>query len=253
MHCVTEQPLTRFRARRLIPAMDIPQGWYTAGSSVLWGQGRTYEFIPVEALPEVPGPLDGSFAWLSAAAMPANYGMTFGPDEDEPGDSPLNELAARVAEATAGGLTIPEEFTAFMGDRDLWSRVPSCTSCYWELGDRLVPLPNHAGPERLLRFMNDQQSCLAWYLLLEPDGVHRVAVATPEFHDELSGDSFEDMVDPTEVFICAPSFEAFVRRFWIENAIWYLTHAGKELNADMTAYLEAAKSATRAGAGVARL
>lgn len=95
--------------------------------------------------------------------------------------------------------------------------------------------------------MNDQQSCLAWYLLLERGGGHRVAVATPSFRDDPSGDTFEDAADPTEILVCAPTFEAFVRRLWIENAIWYLTHAGKPLSAELAGYLDAAKSAAGRG------
>jgi hypothetical protein len=110
-----------------------------------------------------------------------------------------------------------------------------------------VAVPDHDGPERLLRFMNEQQSCLAWYLLLEPNGQHRVAVAGPEFRDDLTGESFEDIAVPTDILICARSFEAFVRRFWIENAIWYLTRDGRPLTVELIAYLDAAKAAATKG------
>jgi len=226
--------------------MAIPEGWYTAGSGVLWGRAGTYKLIPAEALPAIDEPLDGTFAWLRSAEMPASFGMTYGPN-DACLDPPAKELVARAAEARREGLAVPPEFLAFMGDAELSSSVPSCTACFYDLGARLVAVPEHEGPERLLRFMNDQQSCLAWYLLLEPGGRHRVAVAPPHFRDEPTGDTFEDVADPRDVLVCAPSFEAFVRRFWIENAIWFWTNAGKTLPAELVAYVDAARSAAERG------
>jgi hypothetical protein len=222
--------------------MELPRGWYTAGGGVLWGDVSTYGLIPFDALPDLPGVLDGRFAWLRSAEPPPEGAMVFGPDEEHPEDPPRAALAARGLEAQQAGLALPPEFGAFLGDAALPGRVPSCTACYWELGARLLPVPGQRGPERLLRFMNDQQSCLAWYLLLEPGSRHRVAAATPRFRDDAEGDTFEDVVDPTEVLVCAPSFEAFVQRFWIENVIWYRTHEGRPLDAALAAYLDAARA-----------
>jgi hypothetical protein len=229
--------------------MDIPEGWYTAAGKCLWGEAKaTYKFVPAEALPSVPGPLDGTFAWLRAA-VGVRFGMRYGSDERGSAPPP-NELEARVAEARHVGLSIPDEFITLMRDEELLTRVPSCTACYWELGAHLLPLPDHEGPERLLRFMNDQQSCVLWYLLLEPGRRHRVVAAFPRLGEDLNESAFEGVdslsVDepiPFGVCACSPSFEEFVRRFWIENAIWCLAFDGKPLNAELTAYLDAVKSA----------
>lgn len=226
--------------------MDLPTAWLTAGSNKkLWGEGGTYKTIACDALPPLAGPLDGSFAWL-AAARSRPYGMSFEHMEDEP----IAELIAeRVVEAKCAGLVIPPEFTRFMTDETLFTRIPSCTACYWDLGARLMPIPEHDGPERLLRFMNDQQACALWYLLLAPDGSHQVAFAWPDWSEDEAGggDSLEDCAVPRDVTICAPSFEAFIKRFWIENTLWDTVHRGDELMGELRDYVEAVERAVTSG------
>jgi hypothetical protein len=127
----------------------------------------------------------------------------------------------------------------------LYKRVPSCTGCYYDLGARLIPIPEHVGPERLLRFLNDQQACYLWYLLLEPGGGHKVARAWSEWQDEQppGAQSLEDVSTPRDIEICASSFEEFIKRFWIENTIWFAVNRGEPLHGELRAYAEAAKAA----------
>ena len=100
-------------------------------------------------------------------------------------------------------------------------------------------LPGHPG--RLLRFMNDQQCCLLWYVLLEPGGGHSVVCAAPEFDHERVGDSLEDVAEPRDAAVCAPSFEAFMHRFWLENSLWFAVNKRQPLTPEQTAYANAAK------------
>jgi hypothetical protein len=217
--------------------MELPRAWVAAGANdQLWGSAGTYKTIPYDALPPVVP--DPSFAWFAASAEHQD-GMRLHEDSD-----PVDEhLAARIAEARAAGLTVPPSFVQFMTNEGLHSRVPSCTACYYDLGARLVPLPGHAGPERLLRFMNDQQACYLWYLLLEPGGAHRVTVATPWWRDGVEAPLLEDCADPQDVFVCASSFDEFIRRFWIENALWYAAQGGGPVEGELLAYAEAARTA----------
>lgn len=225
--------------------MNLPWSWLTAGScKALWGDDAcTYKKIAYEALPPLAGTFDGSFSWLAAAPLRPD-GMCF----EFLGDEHLEELiGSRVAEANQAGLVVPAAFVKFMRDEILYKRIPSCTACYWELGARLVPLPEHEGPERLLRFMNDQQTCVAWYLLLAPDGSHRVAYAWPEWNEDGEGDSLEDLMTPGEVTVCAPSFETFIKRFWIENTLWDAVHRGERLTGELLEYSKAAAQAVASG------
>ncbi len=42
-----------------------------------------------------------------------------------------------------------------------------------------------------------------------------------------------------------PSFEAFIKRFWLENTLWYAVHRGDELAGELRDYVEAAARAER--------
>jgi hypothetical protein len=145
--------------------VPLPSRWTTAGHCrELWGDGGTYKAVPYEVLPPLEGPFDGSFAWLRAAAL-GEHGMTF---EQQPKGAIAEHVAAAAAEAKSLGLIVPNAFITFVMDADVYQRVPSCTACYYDIGARLVAIPEHPGPERLLRFLNDQQACYLWYLLLQP-------------------------------------------------------------------------------------
>jgi hypothetical protein len=113
------------------------------------------------------------------------------------------------------------------------------TTPYYHLGSRLVPVPEHPGPARLLRFLNDQQASLLWYLLLEPRGCHAVAVASPRWREDGDGRGIEDAADPEDVAICASSFEEFITRFWIENTLWRAMQSGAALEGELLAYARA--------------
>ncbi|MBS2013953.1 MAG: hypothetical protein JST00_13775 [Deltaproteobacteria bacterium] len=123
--------------------MQLPRHWLTAGSNDwLWGSGQTYKVIPYEALPRIEG-LEGSFSWLDRGPT-LEDALAFQ-------EQPRPPFAARVLEAQRAGLDVPSEALRFLQDAALHGRVRSCTSCYLELGSRLVPLSDHDGPERLLR------------------------------------------------------------------------------------------------------
>ena len=215
--------------------MNLEKRWATAGSNPrVWGQARTYKWVPYEALPPV-GTLDGSFGWLEPSDR---HGMGFWE-----GTSQKNvdaQVDARAREARKLGLTLPESFLTFMKNPALTSSLPSCTACYFDIGARLVPLPKHDGPERLLRFMNDQQACYLWYLVLEPGRRHRVAISWPRWIDDAEGDALEDLADIEEAYECATSFEEFVKRVWIENTLWFAVNGREALTGELLAYADAA-------------
>lgn len=127
---------------------DLPKQWFTAGSNPLvWGSGGTYKAVPYEALPPLPARGDDDFAWLAAAPEVAG-GISTRDDVDDDDVDPDEEegsfavrLKPLLAEANALGLVVPEAFVRFMSDPKLTARVPSCTACYLDLPDRLLPLP----------------------------------------------------------------------------------------------------------------
>jgi hypothetical protein len=128
-----------------------------------------------------------------------------------------------VASAQRLGLTLPPSFLRLMGSPELQDRIPSCTACYFSLSNDIIPCP---GSEQgyIVRFLNDQQEVLLWYLYLTPAGEQRVLVS-PFMLDEVAQDgpmneqTRQAVVDNT--FECAPTFAEFIYRFWLENVIWF--------------------------------
>jgi hypothetical protein len=56
--------------------------------------------------------------------------------------------------------------------------VRSCTACYLDLGDLLVPVAGHAADDAwLIHFLSDQQWVMHWLLYADHDS-HEAVVAT---------------------------------------------------------------------------
>ncbi len=219
----------------------LPRRWYTAGTNLeVWGKAGTYKAVPYEALPPLPATTTDSFAWLRGAPL-SPHGLDFGDDASAEEDDTAKQAAidARLArvvfDATKLGLTVPPALIAFFVHPELHRRVPSCTACYLDVPAKLVELPG-GQPGRLLRFMNDQQCCILWYVHLEPSGGHSVVCAAPEWIEGAVGESLEDVTTPRDVEMCAPDFETFMHRFWMENSLWFAVSKGAPLTAEQTAY-----------------
>lgn len=163
----------------------------------------TYELYSYDSLP----PLDeqqlrGDFAWLTPA--PARRARA-------------RKAPAFVAAAEKQGVKLPAEFVRFMSDPALPAAVPSCTACEWDPSDAPVPCRVVPGASTL-RFLRDQQDCLFWYLHLLPDGdVH--VLCSPIPFDDPDIEVTRDVVI-ANTWYCAPRFEHFVYRFWLENELW---------------------------------
>lgn len=219
---------------------ELPRGWVTpAATEGLWGEDGTYGLVPYEALPPLP-PITGSFfEWLRRAPTPEDP-LTI---MDDPAAQRVADFGPRLdqlmREAGAIGLTVPPELRTFMTSAAIHGRVPTCTACYLELGSRLIEIPEGV-PGRLLRFMNDQQCCVVWYVHLRSDGGHAVVCGAPDWIEDAEGESLEDVTNPTELMTCASSFEEFVHRFWLENTLWYALRDGRELSPGEREYVAAA-------------
>jgi len=116
-------------------------------------------------------------------------------------------------------IELPVSFLNFMGSPYYQNHMISCTNCYFELSEKIVKSPGSDGGY-FIRFMNDEQDAVLWYLYIDKDGNHSVATTRyvlDSFY--LYGTAIEKILE--DIVICAPSFEEFVYRFWIENRIWH--------------------------------
>ncbi len=226
----------------------FPRAWKTAGHcDILWNTTfGTYHTVPFEYLPKLGSATD-DFAWLDDVneelrAIIATT-STLGSDCNE-----IANLETVIARIKKSGLKLPDPFLRFMKDSSLQRKVPSCTACYLSLSENAIPVPgseNHF----LLRFLNDSQSCVLWYLLMGQDGTARV-VQSHYFFDREIFDGMEYAVESEtedllvkyedsfkEAFICADTFTEFLYRFWIENTVWYSAHKHLKLTPLQEEYL----------------
>jgi hypothetical protein len=128
-----------------------------------------------------------------------------------------------------------------MSSPELQDRIPSCTACYFKLSDDMLPCPGSDGGY-IVRFYNDQQGVLFWYLYLTPQGAQYVLVTPIELED-MAKDTLSDedkLSVQQNMWVCAPSFVAFIYRWWLENSVWFKVSESDDednLTVDERAYL----------------
>ena len=241
------------------PPAPFTMGWWAADLGRYRPCDGTYCLYPYESLPPLP-PLDGSLAWLGA--LPDAVDGQMEPYRNAPGVR--GNLERITAEAERLGLTLPGAFLRLMGSPELQDRIPSCTACYFQLSEHITPCP---GSERgfVVRFLNDQQDVLAWYLYLTPAGEQCVLVSPYELdgaeadEDAATGSnarSPEEQERRTQAIsanirVCALNFEEFIYRFWRENTLWFKLDSADALTADEQTYLAQVERASGGGQGAA--
>ncbi|MGW6466896.1 hypothetical protein [Streptomyces rubiginosohelvolus] len=206
-----------------LSSVDFDAAWCATDLGKYRACRYTYEQYSLDSLP----PLDssqftGAFPWLGEA-----------------GDSiprQVIELNGLARDLAAKGLTLPRDFVTFQTTENLYGSLDevSVTGCWTNLSD---PLPSPVEPGAfLVRFFRDQQDCVIWYLYLRPTGEAFVVYSALdyEFEYEARRDGEETQTDLEDaeqqraaILWCAPSFEEFAHRFWIENRLWRAVNNGE--------------------------
>nr|BBH87790.1 hypothetical protein KTC_25410 [Thermosporothrix sp. COM3] len=193
------------------------------------GTYSLYSYIDLPPLPETL--FRGEFQWLTPIDVHTFIDLPILPEEEAELQRTeaewMTQLQRLVASAKQFGLTLPPDFLRFMSSPTLIRRIPSCTDCYFDLPEQLVRLPGSKG-SFLFRFLNDQQSIITWYLLLTPHKPCSVVCSPYRLDAFATSDHTQKEIREVlaSTYICAPSFEAFLYRFWLENVIWYKLHLG---------------------------
>jgi hypothetical protein len=228
-------------------ASPFPWAWWAFDLGSARGCDGTYCYYPYESIPPLP-PVDESLDWLEPLDARTDAQMTIhrNPPEARGAVVTIAESAARL------GLTLPESFVRLMSDSDLQDRIPSCTACFFKLSDDILSFPGSEGGY-VVRFYNDQQDVLLWYLYLTPQGAQYVLVTPIELEDfagkTLSDDERQGIAHNT--WICAPTFAEFIYRWWLENSIWFKVSESDKadtLTADERHYLAHYRASTDNGA-----
>lgn len=220
--------------QQITPAIPFAWAWWGFDLGDSRPCDGTYCQYPLETLPPIP-PLDGTLSWLGPLGRPVP------PDESPHQRARRERDMAEVREKTHDlatqaerlGLRLPDAFTRIMAAPELLDRIPEYAGSWFSLYHApLVPL---SGSEDgfVVRFLNDQQDCILWYLYVSRHGAEAVlAVVDP--YPEAPSPYLELLVAPDEdgpltdaqqhavlahTYVCAPSFEAFIYRRWLEATI----------------------------------
>lgn len=177
----------------------------------------TYCFYGYESLPPIPdeNTFAGKFEWLKLE--PSIIASIHAQTADDTLSARLTNVKA---EAERLGIVLPQGFELFMSNPQMRNSIPSCTACYFDLSENFIPAPIEEGGY-FLRFMNDQQDVLLWYLYFAPSGEHCILVSNIYFDDIEYLNSLPAEAIKNSSGYCAPTFETFLYRIWLENTIWF--------------------------------
>jgi hypothetical protein len=210
------------------PEMQLRTGWFTSGLPGAECSGRTYCLVPINRLPAIRLTFNDDFSWLPRVPQPLDWSIT---TETWPAGD-----AAFLARISSEPIELPSSFVAMVAAPQLRWSVRSGTGCWWSLdADALQPLPT----SELLaaRFLTDQQEVLFWYLLL--DGTQEPPVVVS--HQDFSAPETWEPLPLDHVYRCAPSFDVFMYRYWIENEIAFRSVDGEALSTEQLRYLDEAR------------
>lgn len=217
------------------PAIPFPWAWWAFGLGDARPCDATYCRYPYEDLPSIP-PLDGTLSWLGQPGWLESPDIT--PERRASRECLTAKARATVrdlaTQAEQLGLMLPTAFTRLMAAPELYTHIPEYAGCWFNHGEaRLDPCPG-SDDAFVVRFLNDQQDCILWYLYLTRGGDEAVlAVADP--YPDAPSNYLERLARPDEdgpltdkqqqavlanTYRCAPSFEAFVFRWWLEASIY---------------------------------
>lgn len=237
-------------------AIPFASGWYSFDLGQYRPCNGTYCFSAYESLPPLTDvTLDGSFGWLTPLSEKHEAEMAIFRPDDATRERLTTRMRAIADQARQLGLTLPLSFAPFMTNPALQDRIPSCTACEFALPQRVARSVAGDGGY-LISFLHDQQDVLLWYLYLTPSGEQRVVVS-PYDYDGDDEDTNAPSYVPTDdsqltdqrraaivanTWVCAPTFEAFLYRFWLENTIWFALNEGKPLTEAQQRYVAHYKS-----------
>lgn len=201
-----------------------------AGLAELRPYLSTYGKYDYASLPPLPYRLDAQFGWLQGMS-PCNAHIA----SDERASEYVIHLENLIRSSGKVGQSLPAEFLNFFTQPALIERVRTCTDCFIDLCPALVPSP--IGTGHLVRFLADSQGCLFWYLYLPEKNHEHCVVVSTGFYGLPEEEWQDEPPDPSEICVCAPSFEAFIGRFVIENELWFTVSDGDELGPAEQSYV----------------
>ena len=218
----------------------LPATWIGPGIPGVRDADGAYCETPLEDLPSVQ--ISDDLTWLKPLHPAIDAEMKqFRPAAKERQRYSENARAILV-QADEKGIALPSAFVELIQSEALQDRFPSATACYFDLPEKIVSAP-FGLDGHIIRFLNDQQICVLWYLHLPTSAKPRVLASYPvegaDFLEELDHQDpgmVTEALDATRMV--APSFSEFLYRYWIENSVWLKSSNGIDLTPEEEEYVE---------------
>lgn len=212
---------------------DLPKAWIVVGGGATYGEAQW------DVLPTLNPPDD--LGWLTK--LHPRIDDTMRQYRPHPEDRKLyrGRAEAIIMQADQLGIELPNAFKQLIDSEELQDRFPSATACYFDLPEAIVPAPFGLGGH-IIRFLNDQQICVLWYLYLPTNGTPCVLSSCPvegaDFLEELRPEDTRAVAEARNVTrVASPTLSEFLFRYWIENCLWFKKQYDLPLSRDETNYL----------------
>lgn len=172
--------------------------WCSGALDVWENDFHTYYIVPWSWLPPIDKSYhgDGKFRWLRKRPR-ENHGMHCSQSAAQL-ESVLQTLEQKCAAANSG-IKVDSAFKAWFLQPHLFERMSSCTCCFFQVSDSIFLNENDG--HQLVGFMHDSQGCVAWAI-------------------DLTNASVVYTNGCGAFMQCADSFEEFLHRLWLENAVY---------------------------------
>ena len=186
------------------------------------GEG-TYIHEPYKSLPPIEIP-DRNLDWLNLTEFEVGVneeGENFALETEERQEFQENWVNIQQ-QARDLQLTFPDCFLELIESFYLQGSILSCTACYFDLPDRISESPFQPG-DYILRFYNDSQYCICWYLYFYQSGDVEVIASSGTEDSPFLEDADKSSIEFAKEFtyLVSPSFLEFIYRWWLENHIWF--------------------------------
>lgn len=218
---------------------NFPATWIGSGIPGVRSCYGTYCETPLQDLPPVQ--VSDDLTWLEPVHPAIAEKMkVYRPSAPERQIYAQNARAI-LAQAEELKLRLPTAFKELIESEEMQDRFPSATACYFDLLEEIVPAP-FGLDGHIIRFLNDQQICVLWYLYVPREGAPTVLASYPvegaDFLEELDTEDagmVQHASDATRAV--AHTFAEFLYRYWIENSIWFKKSLGIEMTAAEAGYI----------------
>jgi hypothetical protein len=119
-------------------------------------------------------------------------------------------------------LAKPANRVSFISGGSLHKHLRSANGDFLSVAESVLPFADGY----LIRFLQDQQGCVFWYLYVNADGSDHCVVSSFEYFDANGMDYELDELKASDFVFWASSVEGFFCRYWITHEMMFARNDG---------------------------